>query len=40
MRLSLGVAGTNETEPGEVVALADQRMYADKAQWYAKHGSS
>lgn len=34
LHLSLGVADSREADPGDVVKLADQRMYADKAEYY------
>ena len=34
IRISIGVAGSDETEPEKVMKLADQRMYVDKENYY------
>lgn len=34
--MSLGAADSSETDPAEVMALADQRMYADKEAFYLR----
>ncbi len=36
IRISIGLAGSDETRPDRVIKLADQRMYVDKAQFYQK----
>lgn len=35
--LSVGVADSREADPGDVMMLADQRMYADKEAYYRSH---
>jgi len=37
VRVSIGLAGSDEARPENVLKLADQRMYADKAQFYQTH---
>ncbi len=34
VRFSIGLAGSDETAPGKVMKLADQRMYSDKEKFY------
>ena len=34
IRISVGLAGSDETEPEKVMKLADQRMYVDKENYY------
>lgn len=35
LALSIGTAGSDEAPPERILELADERMYADKARWYA-----
>lgn len=37
LHLSVGMADSREVDPGAVMMLADQRMYADKAAYYRSH---
>jgi len=34
IRMSIGVAGSDETQPEKVLKLADDRMYIDKESFY------
>ncbi len=34
IRMSVGLAGSDETEPEKVIKLADERMYSDKEKFY------
>jgi diguanylate cyclase (GGDEF)-like protein len=36
IRMSIGVASTQDTEPNNILALSDQRMYQDKELFYKK----
>ena len=38
IRISIGLAGSDETPPESVMKVADQRMYADKEAFYRGHG--
>ena len=37
IRMSIGVAGSDETQPEKVIKLADERMYMDKEQFYRQN---
>lgn len=34
IQLSIGLASSDQVSPGDVLKLADERMYADKERWY------
>lgn len=37
LELSIGLASSSHIEPEKVLAVADEDMYRDKAEWYATH---